>query len=119
MQQAREQSKPFLSAQAIMLDYMHRALGKSVLLQSLVHPAIRTLAQQDAAQHTRLIDTLRTYLFLGGNCSAAAKSLGLHRNTLVSRLAHIQTLTGVALDDPQEREALLLSLLIANHPCPS
>lgn len=119
MQQAREQSKPFLSAQAIMLDYMHRALGESVLLQSLVHPAIRTLAQQDAAQHTRLIDTLRTYLFLGGNCSAAAKSLGLHRNTLVSRLAHIQTLTGVALDDPQEREALLLSLLIANHPCPS
>ena len=55
MQQAREQSKPFLSAQAIMLDYMHRALGESVLLQSLVHPAIRTLAQQDAAQHTRLM----------------------------------------------------------------
>lgn len=113
MQQAREQAKSFLSAQAIMLDYMHQALSESVFLQSLVHPAIRALALQDAAQHTKLVDTLRAYLFWGGNCNAAAKSLGLHRNTLVSRLAHIQTITGVTLDDPQEREALLLSLFIA------
>ncbi len=86
------------------------------LLQSLIHPAVHILMRHDAVHKSHLLGALRAYLDWGGNCNAAAKSLQLHRNTLVSRLEHIQTLTGAVLEDPQEREALLLSLLVVRPP---
>ena len=115
MEHARQQNTFFLSAQSIMLDYMHHALYNNTMLQSLVHPAIRRLMEQDTLQHSQLTNTLRVYLSHGGNCNAAAKSLHLHRNSLVSRLEHIRAVTNINLDDPYEQESLLLSLLIVDH----
>lgn len=116
MQQARQKDVFFLAAQDIMLDYIHQALYDDTMLQSLVHPVIRILMRYDTAHASHLLDALRAYLDSGGNCNAAAKSLQLHRNTLVNRLERIQTLTGAVLEDPKEREALLLSLLVVHPP---
>ena len=116
MQQARRKGVFFLAAQAVMLDYIHQALYDDAMLQSLIHPAVHILMRHDAVHKSHLLGALRAYLDWGGNCNAAAKSLQLHRNTLVSRLEHIQTLTGAVLEDPQEREALLLSLLVVRPP---
>lgn len=114
MEHARQQHTFFLSAQSVMLDYMHHALYNNAMLQSLVHPAVYYLMEQDIQHHSHLTDTLRVYLSHGGNCNAAAKSLHLHRNSLVSRLEHIRTIANVNLEDPYEQESLLLSLLIVN-----
>ena len=78
-------------------------------IQSFVHPAVRYLMQLDNEKNAsfRYIETLQAYLQFGGNYNAAAKHLDIHRN-------RIQSLTGISLQDPQEREALLLSILIAN-----
>lgn len=106
MQQARRKGVFFLAAQAVMLDYIHQALYDDAMLQSLIHPAVHILMRHDAVHKSHLLGALRAYLDWGGNCNAAAKSLQLHRNTLVSRLEHIQTLTGAVLEDPQERGSL-------------
>ncbi|MDO5142621.1 MAG: helix-turn-helix domain-containing protein, partial [Eubacteriales bacterium] len=114
MQQARQQNGFFLAAERIMLDHMHQVFRQDAMLCSLVHPAVRALMEQDAAQHTQLLHTLHVFLFYGGNCNAAAKALRLHRNSLVNRLEHISALTHIDLDDILERETLLLSLFIAD-----
>ena len=113
MQHARRQNVFFLSAESIMLDYMHQVFYQDAMLQSLIHPAIRYLMELDRAQQSQLLDTLRAYLFYGGNCNAAAKALHLHRNSLVHRLEQISVQAHIDLDNAVERQALLLSLYVA------
>ena len=86
------------------------------MLQSLVHPAVRQLQRCDRSSGSHFTEILWQYLRLGGNCNAASKALHMHRNTLSHHLLRIQELTEISLDDPQEREALLLSLLISRTP---
>jgi len=116
MLQAREAGRFALFTQQVLLDYMHQSFLKDEMLQSLVHPAIRRLQQYDAGTGSQLLRTLWAYLYAGGNRNAAAKTLLIHRNTLSNNWERIQSLTNVLLDDPHEREALLLSLLIACVP---
>lgn len=119
MQEARVRQTFFLSSESIMLDYMHQALYQDSMLQSLVHPAVLRLREVDEQQHSQLLYTLRTYLFYGGNYNAASKALQLHRNSLVSRLNHIRSLTKVDLNDFQERQALLLSIFVVAPALPA
>ena len=116
MEKARRKNVFFLSSQEIISDYIYQTLYSNLSIQSFVHPAVRYLMQLDNEKNAsfRYIETLQAYLQFGGNYNAAAKHLDIHRNTLVHRLNRIQSLTGISLQDPQEREALLLSILIAN-----
>ena len=52
------------------------------------------------------------YLRHGGNATRTADALFLHRNSLGYRLARIQALTGLDLDDPDARLALQVSVLL-------
>lgn len=114
LKKAREISEVFLSSSSIMLDYISQFLLNDSAIQSLIHPAIHTLIHEDTCQTGGYyIQTLRAYLYFGGNCTAASKFLHIHRNTLISRLEKIQSITGLVLDDPYVREALQLSLLLA------
>ncbi len=116
LRRARQGGRFFLAAQQVMLEYIHQALLDDVMLQSLVHPAVRQLQRCDRSSGSHFTEILWQYLRLGGNCNAASKALHMHRNTLSHHLLHIQELTEISLDDPQEREALLLSLLISRTP---
>ncbi len=116
LRRARQGGRFFLAAQQVMLEYIHQALLDNAMLQSLVHPAVRQLQRRDRNGGSRFTEILWQYLRLGGNCNAASKALRMHRNTLSHHLLRIQELTGVSLDNPQEREALLLSLLISRAP---
>ncbi len=116
LRRARQGGRFFLAAQQVMLEYIHQALLDDVMLQSLVHPAVRQLQRCDRSSGSHFTEILWQYLRLGGNCNAASKALHMHRNTLSHHLLRIQELTEISLDDPQEREALLLSLLISRTP---
>lgn len=55
---------------------------------------------------THLLTTLRAYLESGGSVVLTAQSLGVHRNTVTTRVQQIRERLGVDLDDPSQRLAL-------------
>jgi purine catabolism regulator len=68
------------------------------------------LISYDNAQHSDLLDTLRTYFANNGNTALTAKELRIHRNTLAYRLNRIAEITCLDLDDADVRLNLHLAL---------
>lgn len=65
-----------------------------------------------------LIETLRVFLRHHGRWDPAARELGVHRQTLIKRMARIETLLEVDLDSPDTRMGLwfALSAYDVEHP---
>jgi purine catabolism regulator len=61
---------------------------------------------------TELIHTLETYFSHNGNLSQTAEALFIHRNTLIYRMERIASITGLDLDNPENRLAIQLALRI-------
>ena len=59
-----------------------------------------------------LVASLRAYLAALGNVRDAARALDIHTNTLRYRLERAQQITGLRLDDPQDRLLTALQLAI-------
>ncbi|TNC25469.1 PucR family transcriptional regulator [Amycolatopsis alkalitolerans] len=59
----------------------------------------------EARDRTALVDTVLAVLDCGGSLSQASARLGVHRNTVLSRVARAKEL-GLVLDDPARRLAL-------------
>ncbi|MBQ3504525.1 MAG: helix-turn-helix domain-containing protein [Oscillospiraceae bacterium] len=88
--------------------FMH--YGSSVIPpRHLCHPALVELHRYDVANGTDLLRTLETYV--GNNCNAVTASnlLFIHRNTFYQRLARIQELLNLNLDNADVRLYLQLS----------
>jgi DNA-binding PucR family transcriptional regulator len=68
------------------------------------------LVKSDSRRKTAYVETLRSYFDHFGDYTAAAAALQIHPNTLRYRLRKAQELSGVRLDDPDERLALMLLL---------
>ncbi|MBQ2896004.1 MAG: helix-turn-helix domain-containing protein [Oscillospiraceae bacterium] len=92
---------------------MTEALGKLNTEMDLLHPALAALKKADGKDGTAYYETLRTYLRLQCNMSAAAEALSLHRNSMKYRMQRIRELTAVDLEDAEEREYLLASYRVA------
>lgn len=63
------------------------------------------LPLRDPAQ-SYLLTTLRAYLESGGSVVETAHTLGVHRNTVTTRIQQVRDRLGVDLDDPSQRLAL-------------
>ncbi len=70
------------------------------------------LVEHDARKQGDLIRTLNGFFEANGNLAKAATDLDVHRNTLVYRLERISELTGLNLDDADNRLILHLALKI-------
>ena len=77
--------------------------------ESSLDPRLVTLLQADES----LLETLETYLDLGGDAKRASEQLHLHRATLYYRLDKVQRLTGADLSDGNDRLALHLGFKLA------
>jgi PucR family transcriptional regulator, purine catabolism regulatory protein len=84
------------------LEYMH----------SFYHETLGALVEHDERKQSDLIRTLSGFFEANGNLAKAANDLDVHRNTLVYRLERISELTGLNLDDADNRLILHLSLKI-------
>ncbi|MFF9031804.1 PucR family transcriptional regulator [Streptomyces iakyrus] len=73
-------------------------------------PVVRTLL---APVHHELARTAEVYLDCAGQAARAAAELGIHRQTLYYRLSRIEKLTGLDLDDGEDR--LLLHMTLKAH----
>lgn len=92
-------------------DILSRCLTEAER-KSLCAPALETLRLHDAQRGTELSRTLRVWLQAGGQSSAAAAALHLHKNSLYYRVAQISELTGLDLKDFAVCERLRLSLYL-------
>ncbi len=80
--------------------------------EDVVSPAVLKLQEHDRAEGTSLCDTLRTFIDAKYNAVDAAKRLFVARSTFLKRMARVRSITGVNLDDAEERLYLALSFRI-------
>lgn len=79
-------------------------------LQQFYQDALGPLVEHDTRKQSDLIRTLNGFFEANGNLAKAAQELDVHRNTLVYRLDRISELTGLDLDDSDNRLILHLAL---------
>lgn len=91
---------------------LRRALAADPTIAAALRRTLAPLAAYDQAHDGDLVRTLAVYLREGMNLSRAANMLFLHRNSLYYRLAHIQALTGLSLDDETHRLWLHLAVFL-------
>jgi purine catabolism regulator len=85
-------------------------LRDSPELRAFYDEFLGALEAYDERHGTELIRTLEGFFAHHGNHVRAADALHLHRNTLLYRLARIQTIAGLDLDDPEVRLAVQVCL---------
>jgi purine catabolism regulator len=85
-------------------------LRDSPELRAFYDEFLGALESYDERHGTELIRTLEGFFAHHGNHVRAAEALHLHRNTLLYRLARIQAIGGLDLDDPEVRLAVQVAL---------
>lgn len=76
--------------------------------------SIIPLLKYDKAHNTELLKTLKAYFAENGNLTKVAKKIYIHYNTVHYRLKRIENITGLSLDDPDDRLNLEIALKILN-----
>jgi hypothetical protein len=79
-------------------------------VSGLVAGPVAALADHDRRRHTAYLLSLAAWLDHPGEPTAAARSLGIHVNTLRHRMVRMSEVVPLDLDDPTERLALRLQL---------
>jgi len=81
----------------------------------LCHPALISLMNHDKQAGGNLTEVLYAYLRCERNAAEAAKSLYMHRNTMLYKVRKIEEIIGQSLDDPTLRERLLFSYHVLEY----
>src|SRR5439155_10764587 len=89
------------------LLYAFRQSGE---LAAFCEETLATLLEYDAKNGTALVETLEVYFRCDASLHAAAEALFLHRNSLAYRLRRISEITGLVLDNLEDRFRLQLAL---------
>ncbi|MCT7355666.1 helix-turn-helix domain-containing protein, partial [Streptomyces sp. 15-116A] len=91
------------------------SIGPFRLLTALPAPAVHdpVVAPLLSPAHRELARTAEVYLDRAGQAGRTAAELGIHRQTLYYRLSRIEQLTGLDLDDGEDR--LLLHMTLKAH----
>lgn len=92
--------------------HMSTMYSKSFDELKLCHPSVEKLVNYDNEHGTKFLDTLYYYLRNERRLTQTAKVMFLHRNTLFYRIERIQEIMETDMDDPDEREYIMLSLQI-------
>lgn len=91
----------------------HGILGQldTAEARSIAAARLAPLRDHDAAQGTRLLETVRTWLEHDARIDAAAEALGIHRHTVRARVAQAQSLLGIDLGSFPARAELWAALV--------
>ncbi|KAB8139967.1 PucR family transcriptional regulator [Chloroflexia bacterium SDU3-3] len=85
-------------------------LRESPELWDFYRTTLAALAEYDQKQRAELLKTLEAFFASLGNLAQTAEALHVHRNTLLYRLKRIGEISGLNLEDPEERLALWIAL---------
>lgn len=117
LHRAQESGVHKLSLVNVLPDYILQSFRELTEMQAFIHPDILRLAAIDHAEGEHLLQTLYTYLIFGCSSSQTADALFIHRNTLRTRIKRIRSLLSISPDEPEERNQLLLSLILYSGNC--
>lgn len=105
-------TKPFYRATDVRLRGLLALLRNDPRVQQFVESELESLLQAEARGSAGHLDLLGQYLESGGNKAALARSGYLSRPTLYARLARLEELLAVDLDDAESRTSLHVALLL-------
>jgi DNA-binding PucR family transcriptional regulator len=71
---------------------------------------VARLSAYDAEHGTNLVQTLRAWLDAFGDVAAASAAMFVHANTFRYRLRRLAEVSGIDLNDPEQRFAAMLQL---------
>ncbi|MEW9096941.1 MAG: PucR family transcriptional regulator ligand-binding domain-containing protein [Clostridiaceae bacterium] len=95
-----------------MIYHLLNSTGNTDLLKEFYNSSIRKLAEYDEENKTNLIETLEIYFKCKGNMSEAAKTMYIHRNTLLYRLDKIKEILNTDLENGDENLEFQLGIHI-------
>jgi hypothetical protein len=78
-------------------------IGDMQHLMGFARDVLGPLLDYDTQHRTGLVHTLSVYLHQHGSHKQSARKLYLHTNTVAYRIARIETITGLDLNDPDDR----------------
>ncbi|MET4095273.1 PucR family transcriptional regulator ligand-binding domain-containing protein [Arthrobacter sp. UYCu712] len=108
----RGDRKPFYRATDVRLRGLLALLRKDPRVQQFAESELEGVLQNDARDGGGHLELLGQYLESGGNKAALARTGYLSRPTLYARLARLEELLGVDLDDAESRTSLHVALLL-------
>jgi DNA-binding PucR family transcriptional regulator len=103
-------------AASIALEEISQLAKNNEEISVFIHSDVQKLTAYDKRNNSDLSRSLFYYLYFGCNSTDAANYLGIHRNTLKYRLAKIQELLSLNIDDTKERLLLLISYIMFGFP---
>jgi len=98
-------------AQLALYETIHELRGSEPSVR-LADEVLAPLQRYDRRHGTDLVDTLAVFLRENGNAVQASRRLAVHRNTLNYRLQRIIEISGLDLDQADERLMLHLALCV-------
>ena len=84
-------------------------------VQSFVEAELDPLLAYEARHGGGLLDLLRQFLAAGGNKSRLARTSHRSRPALYAKLAQIESVLGVRLDDPSSQLSLGVAMMAHDH----
>jgi purine catabolism regulator len=109
-------SRPFHRASDVRLRGLVALIRADPRAQAFAETELRGVLVHRAKHGDEMFDLLRAFLEASGNKTDLAKRLHLSRPTLYARLAALQRLLGVDLDNAESRTSLHVAMLIL-HRC--
>ncbi|RJE48508.1 hypothetical protein A7K50_09655 [Dehalobacter sp. MCB1] len=107
---AQRNNQPFCLYEKNMLYFLTELISSHSEIIDFCHPAVIYLAKEEGSNGTPFLETLKYYLYYTNSPNEAASTLCVHRNTLFYRINKIKELTGVNLDNAEERLQIYLSI---------
>lgn len=93
-----------------------KILGQDFLIEELkdfYKTTLKPLVDYDRDKSTELVKTLEAYFQFNGNLSRSSEYLYTHYNTILYRIERIKQITGMDLDNPNDRLNLEIALKIS------
>jgi len=107
----RTDDSPVCMYNDIVANYIVGELSSCFPIHAACHHAAIRIYEYDIENGTDLLLTLETYLINNKSLKDAANDLFVHRNTVTYRLARIENIVQMDLENPRERFSILLSCI--------
>lgn len=93
-----------------LLDYIFEKFSCEFSAEQVIHPGIYRLMDYDKKNDMDYVKTLQYYIQNHFNASDASQELYIHRSTFLRRIARIEEIAGIHLDNPDDLLHVMISL---------